>query len=66
MKLRVWPGNPAGTQASYTLGTQFSVNTGCALVNIWWYLPPGATVLPGICGIWDIVMKALATEDVTN
>ena len=67
--VRIWPGNPAplitqsGTQAAYTLGTQFAVSSSSALQSIWWYSPSGSTALPGFCGIWDIGTQDLVTED---
>jgi hypothetical protein len=65
---RLWPSSPpyttsAGAQAPYTLATQFAVSQPCTLARIWWYSYSGATVLPQICGIWDIATQALVAED---
>lgn len=58
---RTFPNSPAfvvpgfGAQASaYTLGLQFSVSQACQLTRIWHYSPPGSTVLPARCGLWDV------------
>jgi hypothetical protein len=49
----VVPGSSAQTLA-YTLGLQFSVAQACTLTRIWHYSPPGSTVLPTRCALWDV------------
>jgi hypothetical protein len=65
---QLWPDTTpyttsSGTQAPYTLGTQFSVTQSCDLTRVRWYSPPGATALPAVCGVWDITAQAVITED---
>ena len=65
---RIWsPGTPyyttGGSQTALTLATQFSVSQSCALDGIWWYSYSSATVLPSVCGVWDIGSQVLTVED---
>jgi len=65
---RIWsPAAPYytadGAASGLTLATQFSVTQNCALNAIWWYSYPSALALPTICGIWDITLQSLVTED---
>lgn len=62
---RLWPGYPvlpggaSGGDPGYTLATEFRLAGICSLDGIWFYSPPGSTVLPSRCAIWDV-----ATQDV--
>jgi hypothetical protein len=63
---RLWPNYPAppggglsGDYLQQTMGTEFVLSTPCALNNIWFYSPPGATVLPSRCAIWDVNTQAV-------
>jgi hypothetical protein len=49
----VVPGSSAQAQA-YTLGLQFQVTVPCKLTRIWHYSPPGVTILPTRCGLWQV------------
>jgi hypothetical protein len=40
-------------QSAYTLGTAFTLTAPATLKAIWHYSPPGSTVLPSRCGIWN-------------
>ena len=57
---RLWPSYPTvpgGISAetlAYTLATEFDLSQSCSLDRIWFYSPPGATVLPSRCGIWNV------------
>lgn len=47
-----------GTQTTaYTLGLEFTLASACALSKIWHYSPPGVSVLPTRCGIWDVATQ---------
>jgi hypothetical protein len=48
----VVPGSSAQS-AAYTLGLHFEVTTACSLTRIWHYSPPGVTILPTQCGLWN-------------
>lgn len=56
---RLWPGFPTipptqnDDDFEQTMGTEFILSGWCALDNIWFYSPPGASQLPTRCGIWD-------------
>lgn len=39
--------------SAYTIGLHFTVDEPCALTRIWHYSPPGATILPSRCAVWD-------------
>jgi hypothetical protein len=58
---RIWPGFPVPQSSApaidtgqQTMGTEFSLSESCTLDNIWFYSPPGVTVLPSRCGIWNV------------
>lgn len=38
---------------AYTIGLHFMLSQPCALTRIWHYSPPGSTILPSRCAIWD-------------
>jgi hypothetical protein len=42
---------------AYTLGLEFTLTQQCALEKIWHYSPPGVTVLPTRCGIWNVASQ---------
>lgn len=61
---RTFPNSPAfvvpgsGAQAlAYTLGLQFSVSQLSKLTRIWHYSPPGVTILPNRCGLWNVATQ---------
>jgi hypothetical protein len=62
---RLWPGYPTipGTVSidtgQQTFGNEFKLSQVCTLNNIWFYSPPGVSVLPTRCGIWDVSSKAV-------
>lgn len=58
MPLFVSPGVSAQTMA-YTIGLQFSVSAACALTRIWHYSPPGSTILPSRCALWDVSSQSV-------
>jgi hypothetical protein len=61
---QVVPGGVSGgAQSPFTLGTQFTLSRTCFLQGVWWYSYPSATVLPVMCGVWDIGSQAAVTED---
>ncbi len=58
---RLWPNFPVIPGAAATLdefqqscGTEFWLSERCKLDKIWFYSPPGATVLPNECAIFDV------------
>lgn len=63
---RLWPSYPAipgqldSDQSGYTLATEFQLAKSAQLNNIWFYSPPGATVLPSQCGIWRVGSQDVA------
>jgi hypothetical protein len=64
---RLWPNFPiipAGDaadldQSQQSFGTEFWLSERCKLDRIWFYTPPGATVLPGACAIFDVGTHAM-------
>lgn len=51
------PGTGATNNAvfgAYTLGMEFSLTQPCMLQKIWHFSPPGVTILPTRCGIWNV------------
>ncbi len=62
---RLWPNYPVipGAHAIDTnqqsTGTQFFLSEPCTVDNIWFYSPPGVTVLPTECGIWDVATQQM-------
>ena len=63
---RLWPNYPTPPNAvsidtgQQTTGTQFLLSETCTLNNIWFYSPPGVSVLPSRCAIWNVATKAMA------
>jgi hypothetical protein len=63
---RLWPNYPTPPNVvsidtgAQTSGTEFRLSEPCTLDNIWFYSPPGVTVLPSRCGIWDVSTQAVA------
>jgi hypothetical protein len=57
---RLWPNYPTPPNVvsidtgQQTSATEFRLSESCTLDNIWFYSPPGVTVLPARCGIWDV------------
>jgi Domain of unknown function (DUF4082) len=64
---RLWPGYPTipGSVSidtgQQTFGTEFKLSQPCMLDNIWFYSPPGVSVLPSRCGIWDVSSQAVVS-----
>ncbi len=62
---RLWPGMPVplstiqDSAANFTLATEFTLSSSCAVNNIWFYTPPGTSQLPTECGIWQVSSKTL-------
>jgi hypothetical protein len=63
---RLWPNYPiipgapiSGDTFQETSATEFRLSETCTLNNIWFYSPPGVTVLPSRCGIWNVATKSL-------
>lgn len=59
---RLWPNFPVIPDVTATdadtfqqsFGTEFWLSESCKLDSIWFYSPPGATVLPSECAIFDV------------
>jgi hypothetical protein len=64
---RLWPNYPMlttslnGDNRQQTIGTEFLLSQACTLDNIWFYSPPGATVLPSRCAIWQVSTQAVVS-----
>ena len=64
---RLWPNYPviaggAGIDTGQqTTGTEFLLSQSCNLDKIWFYSPPGVSVLPSRCAIWNV-----ATQNVVS
>lgn len=62
---RLWPSYPkiAGQVSidtgQQTFGTEFWLSDACTVDNIWFYSPPGVTVLPSRCAIWDVATQTV-------
>jgi hypothetical protein len=62
---RLWPSYPVlpgaadGDTSAYTLATEFQLSESCTLDNIWFYSPPGVTLLPSQCAIWNVSTQAI-------
>ena len=63
---RLWPNYPVmpgggltNDTGQQTMGTEFLLSESCKLDNIWFYSPPGATVLPSQCTIWNVVTQGV-------
>jgi hypothetical protein len=62
---RLWPNYPIIpgeiSQDSFqeSFGTEFRLSQACTLNNIWFYSPPGVTVLPSRCAIWDVSTQSV-------
>ena len=62
---RLWPTYPTPPNTlsidtgQQTSATQFLLSEPCTLNNIWWYSPPGVSVLPSRCAIWNVATKAV-------
>lgn len=52
-----------GDTTGYTFTMQFSLSQALPLTGVWWYSAPGATVLPGQCGVFDDTTQDLAASD---
>ena len=64
---RLWPSYPVLTTSlssdtrQQTIGTEFLLSQACTLDRIWFYSPPGATVLPSRCAIWQVSTQAVVS-----
>jgi hypothetical protein len=66
---RIWPnkldvaatGTGIDSADNYILGTEFSLSGSCALNNIWFYSPSGASQLPTQCAIWDVSTQTMVS-----
>jgi hypothetical protein len=65
---RLWPNYPVASDGGIglsndmnqeTMGTEFTLSSGCTLNRIWFYSPPGVSVLPDGCMIWDIATQQM-------
>jgi len=65
---RLWPNYPVPSDGGLglsndtneeTMGTEFILSQACTLNKIWFYSPPGVSVLPGGCMIWDIATQQI-------
>jgi Domain of unknown function (DUF4082) len=62
---RLWPNYPTPPNVvsidtgQQTSGTEFLLSQPCTLNNIWFYSPPGVSVLPSRCAIWNVATKAV-------
>ena len=62
---RLWPNYPvipggiSADTGEQTMGTEFLLSQSCTLDNIWFYSPPGVTVLPSRCAIWDVATQSV-------
>jgi hypothetical protein len=64
---RLWPNFPgvlegyplSNDTGQQTMGTEFLLSEECALDNIWFYSPPGVSVLPSRCAIWDVATQSV-------
>jgi len=60
---RIWPnfpvvpGSTSNDTGQQTTGTEFWLTQPCTLDNIWFWSPPGATVLPSRCAIFSVATK---------
>jgi hypothetical protein len=61
---RIWPNLPfvsggvSNDTGAQSFGTEFWLSQSCAVDNIWFWSPPGVTVLPSRCGIFNIANRA--------
>lgn len=60
---RLWPSYPVASDGNLglsndtnpgTMGTEFRLSQNCTLNKIWFYSPPGVSVLPDGCMIWSV------------
>ena len=62
---RIWPNFPAvpgsisNDTGQQTTGTEFWLSEPCRLDNIWLWSPPGATVLPSRCAVFNVATQAV-------
>ena len=65
---RLWPSYPVASDGGLgisndthqgTMGTEFTLSAACTLNNIWFYSPPGVSVLPDGCMIWDVATQQI-------
>lgn len=62
---RLWPNYPTPPNTlsidtgQQTSGTEFKLSQPCTLNNIWFYSPPGVSVLPSRCAIWNVATQAV-------
>lgn len=65
---RLWPSYPVTASGNVgisndtreqTFGTEFRLLEACTLDNIWFFSPPGVSVLPTQCAIWDVATQTV-------
>ena len=62
---RLWPSYPTPPHplshdtGQQTTGTEFWLSEPCRLEKMWFYSPPGVSVLPSRCAIFDVATKAV-------
>jgi len=62
---RLWPNYPIPPNTlsidtgQQTTATEFKLSQACTLNNIWFYSPPGVSVLPSRCAIWNVATQAV-------
>lgn len=64
---RIWPnfpripGSVSNDTHEQTTGTEFWLSEPCKLDNIWFWSPPGVTVLPSRCGIFSVATQSVVS-----
>ena len=62
---RLWPNYPTPPNTlsidtgQQTSATEFRLSQACTLNNIWFYSPPGVSVLPSRCAVWNVATHAV-------
>ena len=62
---RLWPNYPVPPNVvsidtgEQTSATEFLLSEPCTLNKIWWYSPPGVSVLPSRCAIWNVSTQSV-------
>jgi hypothetical protein len=73
---RLWPNYPVVSEGARgistdtfqeTFGTEFLLSQSCTLDKVWFYSPPGVSVLPDATMIWDVSTQQIVagTEDMS-
>jgi hypothetical protein len=55
----VIPGSNSVDTGQQSMGTEFLLSQSCTLDAIWFYSPPGVTVLPSQCAIWNVSTRTV-------